>query len=115
MRRPAWLIAIPLISGLIAVPVAMAGERNAAESAARHAASTYVEQFGIYYTPDMWKANCKRKRSSWQCEVQSQPTQCSGKLRLQSRGVAGFGPTTSASGVPTDGVVRWPRSDYPIA
>lgn len=90
MKRLLGFVAALIVSALIVAPVAGAGERKGAEAAARKAASSYVEQFGIYYQADMWKARCHRKRSSWKCEVESQPPQCSGTLRVQERRNGGF-------------------------
>lgn len=90
MKRFLPLLAVALALAALTAPAAVAGERKAVEATARQAASDYIEQFGVYYTPDMWKADCSRKRSSWKCEVVSQPPQCSGELRVQSRRSGGY-------------------------
>ena len=90
IKRLIGFIAVFVLSALLVTPVAMAGERKAAERAARQAASMHVENFGIFYPSSQWEAKCRRKRASWKCEVQTDNGQCGGVLRVQKRRSGGF-------------------------
>ena len=70
--------------------VAARGDRIGAEFVASHAASEYVEKFGISYSASSWKTTCEEKGRKWKCSVKTDTGQCGGIVRLRERRGSGF-------------------------
>jgi hypothetical protein len=88
MKRITDLVLIVGIAALaFAGPANAGGDLKAAKAKATRVASNYVEKFGIYYPPSMWKAKCNRRGgSSWKCKVKTDTGQCQGSLKLRKKG-----------------------------
>lgn len=62
---------------------ALAQDHDAARSAAKRAASHYVERYGVELAVEDWSARCRRAgEGRWGCRVSARDGECSGTLRL---------------------------------
>lgn len=90
MTRTVAAFVVVAVFSLTVATAAYAGDRFGAESAAKRAASNYVEKLGVYYPPAMWNASCHEKGRKWKCSVSTDNGQCAGTVRLRERRSGGF-------------------------
>jgi hypothetical protein len=82
-----FVVVVVLAAGVLAVS-ASASVPAGVPAKAKHAASVYVQRFGITYAPSSWHAGCRPVvglRRTWRCAVRTNSGQCKGTLRVIRR------------------------------